>query len=80
MCVCTVCGLTLVAVSYTHLDVYKRQVQADVGLQAQAGRGAGGGDAERAFAVRRTAAFVQGGVGARRRGGVPVRGFCGMVD
>ena len=55
-------------------------VQADVGLQAQAGRGAGGGDAERAFAVRRTAAFVQGGVGARRRGGVPVRGFCGMVD
>ena len=38
-------------------------VPADVGLQAQAGRGTGGGDAERAFAVRRTAAFVQGRVG-----------------
>ena len=38
-------------------------VPADVGLQAEAGRGAGGGDAERAFAVRRAAAFVQGRVG-----------------
>ena len=55
-------------------------VPADVGLQAQAGRGAGGGDAERAFAVRRTAAPLPWGVGARRRGGVPIRGFCGMVD
>ena len=33
-------------------------VPADVGLQAEAGRGAGGGDAERAFVVRRAAAFV----------------------
>ena len=33
-------------------------VPADVGLQAQAGSGAGGGDAERAFIVRRAAAFV----------------------
>lgn len=55
-------------------------VPADVGLQAQAGRGTGGGDAERAFAVRRAAAPLPRGVGARRRGGVPIRGFCGMVD
>ena len=55
-------------------------VPADVGLQAEAGRGAGGGDAERAFTVRRAAAPLPWGVGARRRGGVSVRGFCGMVD
>lgn len=44
------------------------------------GAGAGGGDAERAFAVRRAAAPLSWRVGARRRGGVPVRGFCGVAD
>ena len=55
-------------------------VPADVGLQAQAGRGTGGGDAERAFIVRRAATPLPWRVGARRRGGVPVRGFCRMVN
>ena len=30
--------------------------------------------------VRRAAAPLSRGAGARRRGGVPVRGFCGVVD
>ena len=37
-------------------------------------------DGGRTFTVRRAAAPLPWGVGARRRGGVPVRGFCGVAD